>query len=307
MGKYKQCEICGATLDPDEKCDCYKQASELPAISCSQPPVITENLDSIRHGLQLLLTDISTLPRNDDALKYVKQIRANLSKEFAKMETERKAVKQQVMEPYLQAEEKYKSYISNPYKEADEQLKNWVDSYQNELKEKCTAVLKEYFDELCKAYDIDFISFDRLGIVVDMATARQKEPRKAMEQIYNCLNAVREDMDTILKMDNAAALMIEYRKHPVLSAAVLAVEKRNQEQEQMQNFLAAQKQRMEDAQKNVAAILEAAPDVLPEQEDRFTVSFTATGSIASLRAMKAYGISLGITFEETIEEEENDE
>lgn len=283
----------------------YKQASELPAISCSQPPVITENLDSIRYGLQLLLTDISALPRNDDALKYVKQVRANLSKEFAKMESDRKAVKQQVMEPYLQAEEKYKSFIANPYKEADEQLKNWVDSYQNELKEKCTEVLKEYFDELCQAYDIDFISFDRLGVVVDMATARQKEPRKAMEQIHQCLKAIREDMDSILKMENAAELMAEYRKNPVLSAAMLTIEKRKLEQQQMQHFVEAQHNRLEQAQANIAAIMEAAPEISKEQDERFTVSFMATGSIASLKAMKAYGISLGITFENITQEDEN--
>ena len=305
MNQYRECERCGAALDTGEKCDCETVESTPPALLCSQPPVITENLDSIRHGLQLLLTDISTLPRNDDALKYVKQVRANLSKEFAKMESERKAVKQQVMEPYLQAEEKYKSYIANPYKEADEQLKEWVDSYQNELKEKCAAVLKEYFDELCQAYDIDFLSFDRLGIVVDMAMARQKEPRKAMEQIYQCLSAVREDMDSILKMANAAELMAEYRKNPVLSAAMLTVEKRKQDQQQMQHFVAEQNDRLEQAQANRTAIMEAAPEIVQEQEERFTVAFMATGSIASLKAMKAYGISLGITFEDITQEDEN--
>lgn len=305
MNQYRECERCGAALDPGEKCDCGVEESTPPALLCSQPPVIMENLDSIRHGLQLLLTDISTLPRTDDALKYVKQVRANLSKEFAKMESERKAVKQQVMEPYLQAEEKYKSYISNPYKEADEQLKAWVDNYQNELKEKCAAVLKEYFDELCQAYDIDFLSFDRLGIAVDMAMARQKEPRKAMDQIYQCLNAIREDMDSILKMENAAELMAEYRKNPVLSAAMLTVEKRKQEQQQMQHFVAEQNNRLEQAQANRTAIMEAAPEIVQEQEERFTVAFMATGSIASLKAMKTYGISLGITFEDITQEDEN--
>ena len=277
----------------------------VPAIACAMPPVIIDNLVNIQQGLQILMADISELPRNDESLKYVKQVRANLSKELDKMESQRKAAKKKALEPYERAESKYKEYISGPYKEADAQLKAWVDSYQNELKSYCLKILREYFDELCQAYDIDFISFEQTGIVVDMAMARQVEPKKAMEKIYNQLKGVRDDMDTILKMENAAALMAEYRKHPVLSAAVLAVEKRNQEQEQMQNFVASQQQRMEDEQKNVAAILEAAPDVLPVQEDRFTVSFTATGSIASLRAMKAYGISLGITFDDTIQEDEN--
>ncbi len=283
----------------------YKQAPELPAISCSQPPVITENLDSIRYGLQLLLTDISALPRNDDALKYVKQVRANLSKEFAKMETDRKAVKQQVMEPYLQAEEKYKSYIANPYKEADEQLKNWVDSYQNELKQKCEAVLKDYFTELCQAYGIDFIPYEILGLSVDMATARQKEPRKAMDAIKNFLSDVRDDMDMILKMENAAEIMAEYRKNPILSKAMAAIAQRQEEQETMQTYVAEQKQRMQQVEEHKAAILAAATEVVVEQEERFTVSFCATGSIAALKAMKAYGISLGITFENITQEDEN--
>lgn len=305
MAQYKECEKCGAALDPGEKCDCESEGSELPAILCSQPPVITENLDSIRHGLQILLSDIRELPHNDDTLKYVKQVRANLSKEFAKMETQRKAVKQQVMEPYLQAEEKYKAYISNPYKEADALLKEWVDGYQNSLKEKCTAVLKEYFDELCQAYDIDFLSFEKLGIVVDMTMARQKEPRKAMEQIYKCVNGVREDMDTILKMENAAQVMAEYRKNPVLSAAMLSAGKQQQEQEQMQSYIAEQKQRMDQKEENRAAIMAAVPEISPEQEERVSVAFLATGSIASLKAMKAYGLNLGITFEDITQEDEN--
>lgn len=103
MSKFKECEICGAALDPGEKCDCTE--SNLPAIRCTQPPIIAENLDSVRQNLETLLADISTLPQNDDSLKYVKQIRANLSKEFEQIEIQRKAVKRQVMEPYDRAGE----------------------------------------------------------------------------------------------------------------------------------------------------------------------------------------------------------
>lgn len=305
MSQYKECERCGAALDPGEKCDCYAEESDLPSILCASPPVITENLDSVRQGLQILLTDISTLPKNDDTLKYVKQVRANLSKEFSILETQRKEVKQQVMAPYLQAEAKYKDYISNPYKEADELLKAWVDGYQNELKDKCTKVLREYFEELCQAYDIDFLSFDDLGIVVDMTMARQKEPRKAMERIYKIVSGVREDMDSILKMDNAAQIMVEYRKHPVLSSAMTAASKNRQEQAQIQRYVLNQQQRMEEKEENAAALIAAEPDLVTETEERVNVAFLATGSIASLKAMKAYGMSLGITFEDITQEDKN--
>lgn len=155
MSKFRECEICGAALDPGEKCDCgetHDNGNEkyLPAIRCTQPPVIAENLDSVRENLEILLADISTLPQDDDALKYVKQIRANLSKDFDRMETQRKAVKRQVMEPYEQAEKKYNECIKGPYKAADERLKEWVDTYQDNLKKKCADSLREYFDELCQ-------------------------------------------------------------------------------------------------------------------------------------------------------------
>lgn len=299
---YRECEICGAALDPGEKCDCTE--SNLPAIRCTQPPIIAENLDSVRQNLETILAEVSTLPQNDDSLKYVKQIRANLSKDFEQMEAQRKAVKKQVMEPYEQANQKYTEYISGPYKEADSQLKKWVDDYQNDLKEKCENSLREYFNELCQANGIDFLAFGRCGVVVDMAMARQKEPRKAMEQIYDTVMNVRSDMDAILQMEDAAEIMAAYRRNPSLSEIVVAINEQKQERERMARFLEEQRQQQEQQSQARAAMIEAAPEILPEQEEQYTVVFQATGSLASLKAMKAYGLTLGITFEDIEQEEE---
>lgn len=307
MSKFKECEVCCAALDPGEKCDCGT-GPNLPAIRCTQPPIIAENLDSVRQNLETLLADISTLPQNDDSLKYVKQIRANLSKEFEQMENQRKAAKKQVMEPYDAANKKYQEYVAVPYQEADARLKKWVDDYQNGLKRNCEELLREYFDELCRANDIDFLPFSRCGVVVDMAMARKKEPpKKVLEQIYNCVMAVRSDMDAILKMEDAEEIMAAYRRNPSLSEVVVAVNQQRQDRERMRIFLEEQRRQQEQQTVEQAAMIEAAPEILPEQEDRYTVAFMATGSLASLKAMKAYGITLGITFEEIDQEEENNE
>lgn len=303
MNQFKECELCGAALDPGEKCDCAQ--SNLPAIRCTQPPIISENLDSVRKNLETLLAEVSALPQNDDSLKYVKQVRANLSKDFEQMEAQRKVVKKQVLEPYDRANQKYTEYISGPYKEADSQLKKWVDDYQNGLKQKCEATLREYFDELCQANGIDFLAFGRCGVAVDMAMARQKEPRKALEQIYNTVMNVRSDMDTILKMEDAEEIMAEYRNYPVLSSAVITVDKRKKEKEQMALLIEEQRRQQEQKSQARASMMEAAPEAIPEPEECYTVAFQATGSLASLKAMKAYGLTLGITFTEIEQEEEN--
>lgn len=307
MSKFKECEVCGAALDPGEKCDCTETEPILPAICCTQPPIIAENLDSVRQNLETLLADISTLPQNDDSLKYIKQVRANLSKDFEQMETQRKSVKRQVMEPYDQAEQKYKQYISDPYKEADDRLKKWVDNYQDNLKQKCFDTLKAYFDELCQSQNIDFLSFAHCGVVVDMAMARQKEPRKAMDQIYTYVMGVRFDLDTILKMEDAEEIMAEYRCCPILASAIGKVTRRKADLENTARFLENQRRQRDQQSQARAALIEAAPELEPEPEERYSVCFRATGTLSALKAMKAHAIALGITFEEIEQEEENDE
>lgn len=303
MSQFKECELCGAALNPGEKCDCAQ--SNLPAIRCTQPPIIVENLDSVRQNLENLLADISTLPQNDESLKYVKQIRANLSKEFEQMENQRKAAKKQVMEPYDAANEKYQAYVAAPYKDADDRLKKWVDAYQDNMKQKCTDDLQKYFDELCQANGIDFLPFHRCGIKVDMAMARQKEPTKAMDAIYDFVMSVRADMDTILKMEDAEEIMAEYRNYPVLSSAVITVDKRKKEKEKMALLIEEQRRKQEQQSVERAAMIEAAPEIQPEPEEQYSVCFMATGTLSALKAMKAYGLTLGITFTEIEQEEEN--
>lgn len=306
MSKFKECVICGAALDTGEKCDCGG-GENLPAIRCTQPPIIAENLDSVQRNLRVLLADISTLPQNDESLKYVKQIRANLAKDFERMEIQRKAVKRQVMEPYNLAEQKYKEFISEPYAAADSFLKKWVDDYQGNMKQKCTDVLQKYFNELCQANGIDFLPFHRCGIKVDMAMARQKEPTKAIDTIYEFVMSVRADMDTILKMENADEIMVEYRKCHSLSVAVAIVTNRRIDMEKVRSTLEEQRQQQDQQNAIRAALMEAAPEIQPEPEEQYSVCFKATGTLSALKAMKAHAIALGITFEEIDQEEENNE
>lgn len=305
MSLMNKCEICGANLDPGEKCDCTETV--LPAIRCDQPPVIAENLDSVKQSLRILMADISTLPRNDESLKHIKKVRANLTKEFERMEEQRKAVKKQIMEPYIQAEEKYKAYISGPYKAADDFLKGWVDGYQDELKGKCEAALRQYFKECCQSLQIDFLKFEDCGVVVDMAMARQKTPSKAIDKVFDFVTAVRTDLDVIATFDNGCDILAEYKRGLSLQEAIATVTNRKKEEEAAQAFLEARKQQQLETQQHIAALMEAAPEIVPEPEERFTVAFSATGTIEALKAMKAYGMSLGITFEDIEQEEENDE
>ena len=120
---YRECENCGASLDPGEICDCRTEEAQLPAICCTQQPVIVENLDSVRNRLEGLISEVMGFPQDDESLKKVKKLRADLNKEKERYEAQRKDVKRIVLAPYERANKKYEEYISGPYASADQTLK----------------------------------------------------------------------------------------------------------------------------------------------------------------------------------------
>lgn len=289
-----QCEYCGAHLDPGERCDCQDQSL---ALRCIQAPIIFEDLESVRRGLETMLAEVALLPADDDSLKRVKAIRAELSRSFGAMEQQRKEVKRQVMQPYTAAEEKYKANIADPYRSADQKLKQWVDGYQNGLKQQCEDSLREYFEELCTAQGVDFLYFSQCGIKVDMTMARQKEPKKAMDTIYDFVMKVRQDMDTILKLEDAAEILGEYQESLDLAQAIQKAKNRKALTAAMARMVREKQQ--EEAE--LAEILEETPE-LQVPEELYSMSFTVTGTLAALRALKAHILASDLTLEEEKDE-----
>lgn len=299
-----ECERCGARLDPGERCDCAAAAENgVLALRCLQAPVIEEGLDGIRQQLETVLEGISRLPKDDDSLKQVKALRGDLNRQFDAMEEQRKAVKRQVLLPYTQAEEKYKACIADPYRAADKRLKAWVDDYQNGLKQACEERLREYFESLCQAQGVDFLHFSQCGITVDMAMARQKEPRKAMEAIDAFVMDVRSDLDSLLTLDDAAEVLDEYRQTLDLPGAILTVRHRRNRVQQMDSRVEAARQRQAEESTHRTALLSAAPELQEQlsREETYTMTFTVTGTLPELKTLKAYILSRNLIIEEDTE------
>lgn len=294
------CEFCGAALDPGEKCDCMNQSL---ALRCIQAPVISEDLEGVRRQLDLVLTEVEQLPTNDDSLKQVRAIRADLNKRFEAMEDQRKEVRRQVLQPYTQAEEKYKVCIAEPYRIADQKLKEWVDAYQNGMKQACEIRLREYFDSLCNAQGVDFLRFSQCGVTVDMAMARQKEPRKAMEAIESFVLGVRSDLDSILNLEDAAEILAEYRESLSLPDAILNVKNRKKLTAAMQAQVAQVQEAQQQEEQHRLQLLEAVPELREQlpKEDLYSMTFTVTGTLPDLKALKAYILSSNLILEEDTE------
>ena len=113
------CKNCGANLDAGEHCDCQLQSNEETAseevpkeetaiISLVQLPIIEERLQMIKADIENRVEVALSLACTEDTVKSVKNERSKLNAEFGEFENQRKQIKEAIMLPYNQFEEKYK-------------------------------------------------------------------------------------------------------------------------------------------------------------------------------------------------------
>ena len=267
----------------------------------TQLPVIEEHLRSRKEQTEQRVAEAMSLVCTDETLTSVKNIRAEMNREFADAETQRKAIKAAIMEKYDSFESVYRECIADPYKRADADLKAKIDATESEIKSRCEEMLLGYFRELCAVNEIDFLSFGQTGVKVDMASARAKTPKKLMEQIKLKVDGVAQDRKTIGTMgENAPEIMVEYKNNLDLSLAISVVNERHRRAEEERE--AVKRHTVSPAARAAGDTVAAAPQVVPKRVEqaaveRLTVSFRVTDTRERLRLLKQFLVSNGYQYE----------
>lgn len=199
-------------------------------ITVTQLPVIEERLREVKEQVELTVAEAKSMVATEDTIQVVKNRRAALNKQFDSLETQRKAVKEQIMAPYNRFEAVYKDCITEPFKDADKALKAAVNGFETELKDKTIQKLRDYYEELCAAERIDWLPFIRAmeygNIKVGVTDAKTKTPRKLMDAVANTVSRIAIGMEQIQKMDDSAEIMAEYKKCLDVGKAVANVQER---------------------------------------------------------------------------------
>lgn len=261
----------------------------LPVLECTQVPVIVENLMDMAAAYQAKLDYIGTLPHDDEGMKAVKALRAETRKEFEALDEKRKEVKRKVMEPYNKAETIFKSFVTTPFNNLDSACKGFVDDVEGEMKRRCEEELKSYFLELCAMKGIYWLKWERIGVKVDMATARLQEPKKAMEQIKAKVDKICGDLDTLATMEGSAEYLAEYEGCLDVTESIRRVNDRKEAQRiAEQNKAEREARQTQAAQLRQTAAAEAPVVANAESEKRFRVTFTVTATMPMLRGLKAF-------------------
>ncbi len=199
-----------------------KEPNEL--IVIKQLPVIEEHLQTIGLEIQAQRDEALSLEATEENLALIRVKRAELNKTFSDLEARRIAVKKAILAPYDTFEEMYKTYITDIHKPTDEELKKRIDSVGKIVIDEKTDELKAYFREAIAEKEIDFVTFDSLGLKIN----RSASVNKLKTQIDEELERVAGDIAVIATMEHSAEILVEYKQNHDLAQSVLEVNTRKE-------------------------------------------------------------------------------
>ncbi|MBP3463734.1 MAG: DUF1351 domain-containing protein [Clostridia bacterium] len=283
-------------------------------IIVKQLPMIEEHLKERSEEIEKKVENAKSLVCTEENVKTIKEVRTELNKEFKELEIQRKMVKEQILAPYTQFEEIYKTYISDKYKSADIDLKNKIDTVENELKKQKEQEIKEYFEEYKQANKIDFIAYDQAKINVTLSASK----KSLKEQAKAFIDKIVDDLRLIETQEHKAEILVEYKNDLNVSKAITtvtnrfkAIEEEKKRQEELKQKQLEEAQRIadenirvqtEETKKaldnfNVNKTVVLQKPVEEKQEKILTLKFTVRGTRTKLKELKQFLESGGYDYE----------
>lgn len=254
-------------------------------IEVKQLPIIVEQLQEVKAEVTAKVEQALSLVCTEDTVKDVKKVRSELNKELKDYEERRKAVKKAIMTPYEQFEAVYKDCISDTYKKADTELKGKIDSVENELKEQKRKEVWYYFEELCEANSLDFITFENANINVTLSASM----KSLKEQAKAFVDKIVDDLNLIDTQEHKDEILYEYKQSLNVSNAITTVANRYkaiEEAKAREEERKAREQAEAEATAKVESVVEAvAPPTVepiappaPAKVQKFSFTVTASES-----------------------------
>ncbi|MBO6233225.1 MAG: DUF1351 domain-containing protein [Clostridia bacterium] len=272
-------------------------------IEVKQIPIIEEQLKDVSTVIDERVKNATSLVCTEETVKTIKELRADLNKDFKEFEAKRKEVKEQVLQPYNDFENIYKRYISDKFKNADLILKGRIDIVENELKAKKEQEVKDYFEEYKIANEIDFVTYEqaRINTTLSASMKNLKEQAKAF------IDKIVDDLKLIDTQEHKAEILVEYKQTLNVSNSITAVtnrfklieEEKKRQEELVNKRLEEEKKILQDNMKQLEnrqeEILQAPEE--EKKEDILTLRFTVRGTKTQLKALKEFLINGGYDYE----------
>jgi hypothetical protein len=228
--------------------------------------------------------NLDDLEASEETLTTIKNVRADLNKDFKTLEEQRKLVKEIVLSDYNKFEDDYKRLVSSQFTAADTKLKGLVASVDDEILARKVEGIKDYFISQNKH---DFITFENVGLHI----IKSNSDKKYQDEIDEFFAKVDNDLKTIETLPNEQRTLAKYQIVKDLNRAIAEV---NQEIVREDAIRAKQKEADEARQKEVAEVKKpetVQPEIAqpkPVENKVYTTTFTVHGTIDELKKLKKF-------------------
>lgn len=258
-------------------------------------PATEEALKAISGKCKNKLEVAESMACTEETKQAVKKLRADLNKEFASYEAERKERTAEYEKPLKEFKKLYDEYISIPFKSADSALKTKIDEVETEQKNRKTAEIEDYAQELIEVYALNWLDLSRVmpNITLSASTTSLKKAVKTT------VEKIKSDIDCIGVIDSSGEMFAEYMNCLDLGMAKIAVERRKRAVEEAEKAKAAYNQNEEINEQAEEKVDMLIPPTVEEDEpeiEKYTMTFTVTATIEQLKALKAFMIENNIEF-----------
>ena len=272
-------------------------------IEVRQLPVIEEQLRSVSTVIDERVKNATSLVCTEESVKTIKEIRAELNKDYKEFENKRKLVKEQVLKPYNDFESIYKECISDKFKNADIILKGKIDNVENELKSKKEKEIKEYFEEYKTANNIGFITYGQARINVTLSSSM----KSLKEQAKQFIDKIVDDLKLIETQEHKTEILVEYKQTLNVSQAITSVtnkfkaieeEKKRQEQKVVHIEMNGNHEITQKSYEQLENVFNKPLEQPKEDnEEILTLKFAVRGTRTKLRELKQFLESGGYDYE----------
>lgn len=266
-------------------------------IVVKQLPVIEQQLKAIKDRFEIEASEALSLACTEETLQLVKKKRAELTKIFNALESRRKEAKKAILSPYEAFEQIYRECVTDIYSPCDKKLAAKIKEVEDGLKEQKRAEAEEYFTEYCLSRQIDFLTFDRLGISITLNVSK----KRLHDQIKALVDRVADELLLIETQEYSSEILVEYKSSLNVAQAITlvsnrhkAIEEENRRKQDAQ--ILAEEQEKTVAKVDMAIETLAPPKAEPIGEDKdeqpdakvYRVSFTVTGTLVKIKALKDF-------------------
>lgn len=253
-----------------------------------------QSLQRIADKLKSRLEVAEKMVCTEETKQAVKKYRTDLKKEFEELETERKEKTREYEKPLEEFKTVYNELITKPYKAADQALKNKIDEVETLQKSEKRQAVESYATELIQAYALDWLESSRVMPNVTLSASEKSLKKEVKDKVEK----IKSEIDCINAISDNSELMAEYMNCLNLAQAKLTVVERQHAIEAAEKAKSAYIQQEEiykEAEKKIEQL--APPEIVPKQEEKtYSMTFTVSGTIEQLKALKAFMISNNISF-----------